>query len=79
MPANFLLDELNCAIAADCAAKSEAMRRGLMATQPLTVTRLGELVKLGEKMMETKERKDKAVAAVHAWTLGKRDDLLLTC
>jgi hypothetical protein len=42
---------LNRAALEDRAAKSEALQRGLVATKPLTVVRLGELCALGERMI----------------------------
>ena len=74
---DFHLNELHSAIAADHAAKGEAMLRGLMATQPLTLTRLRELVELGEKMMVAKSRRDKAQAAAEAWARRERIDIVL--
>ena len=77
MSNDFHLNELNSAIAADRAAKLEAMRLGLLATQPLTLTRLGELVELGEKMMAATTRKDAALAAALAWARRERIDIVL--
>lgn len=77
MSTHFRLTELNNAIAADILAREEAMRRGLLATKPLTATRLGELCVLGEKMMHAKRRKDEALAAASAWMRREKVDLIL--
>jgi hypothetical protein len=58
------LNELKLATAEDRAAKAEAMDRGVAATRPLTVTRLGELCALGERMIEAASRRERAVAHV---------------
>jgi hypothetical protein len=57
-----VLIELNLAEIEDSAARAEAMHQGLVATQPLTATRLRELCVLGEKMMYTGRRKARALA-----------------
>jgi hypothetical protein len=56
------LIELNLADMEDRAARSQAMSRGLQATQPLTAARLRELCELGENMMRTGRRRDAAMA-----------------
>jgi hypothetical protein len=48
--------------AEDAAARQEALSRGLSATQPLTVTRLGQLCALGERMLRTGIRRKQAQA-----------------
>ena len=60
------LIELNLADIEDRAAKSEAMRRGSSATQPLTAARLRELCELGEMMMRTGKRRAAALARARA-------------
>jgi hypothetical protein len=55
------LIELNLADIEDLAARSQAMRSGLSATQPLTTVRLRELCELGEKMMRAERRKHAAM------------------
>jgi hypothetical protein len=56
--------ELRDAQAADERAIDEALHKGLIATQPLTITRLAELCALGEKMLRTGIRKRTALARV---------------
>ena len=73
----FRLNDLNAAIAAEYAAKAEALRMGLLATQPLTAIRLGELCALGEKMIDAKMRKEDAHAAARAWIRRERLDIIL--
>lgn len=58
---NRLICELKAAIAHDKGAKAEALQRGLNATQPLTLERLGELCALGEHMAQTSARRRMAV------------------
>ena len=57
-----LASELTLAVAADNAAKKEALDKGAIATQPLTLKRLDELCALGEKMQQTGIRRKKALA-----------------
>jgi hypothetical protein len=57
-----LVAELRIAEAEDSAARKEALVKGLIATQPLTVIRLGELCALGEKMQHTGIRRKQALA-----------------
>ena len=54
---NHFIAELRKAIAEDRAAKSEALQRGLDATQPLTLVRLSELCALGDRMHVTASRR----------------------
>ena len=58
------LQELTTATAEDEAAKEEALQMGLNVTLPLSLQRLEQLCKLGERMMQTALRKAKAEAAV---------------
>ena len=77
MSTDFHTHELDSAIAADHAAKCEAMSRGALATQPLTLSRLVELAELGEKMMATNMRKNAALAAADAWARRDPIDIVL--
>jgi hypothetical protein len=61
---NHFIAELRKAIAEDRAAKSEALQRGLDATQPLTLIRLGELCALGDRMAYTTARRRMAVTSL---------------
>ena len=54
--------DLCIAEAEDTAAKNEALSQGLGATQPLTITRLGQLCALGERMQRTGIRRKQAQA-----------------
>ena len=58
--------ELSSAEVADDVAKEQALQRGLIATLPLTATRLAELCALGEAMMRTGLRRRAAVATMGA-------------
>ncbi len=58
---NDCISELKTAIAHDEGAKAEALQRGLEATQPLSLERLGELCALGEHMAQTSARRRQAV------------------
>jgi hypothetical protein len=77
MQTAFRLNDLNAAIAAEYAVTAEAMRRGLIATKPLTAVRLAELCVLGEQMMKAKMRTTDARAAAHAWIRRERLDIVL--
>ena len=48
-----LIADLRSAIRQDTSARAEAMQRGLMATQPLSLVRLSELCALGDRMAVT--------------------------
>jgi hypothetical protein len=56
---------------------SEALRRGLVATKPLTAVRLAELCVLGEQMMRAKMRTSEAHSAAGAWIRRERLDITL--
>jgi hypothetical protein len=56
----YRMTKLSRAIAEDRAAKNEALQMGLVATQPLTATRLDQLCALGEKMMHAARRVEEA-------------------
>jgi hypothetical protein len=73
----FRLNDLNAAIAAEYAVTAEALRRGLIATKPLTAVRLAELCELGEQMMHAKMRTREAHGAAHAWIRRERLDIVL--
>jgi hypothetical protein len=77
MNADFRLNDLNAAIAAEWEATAEALRKGLIATRPLTAVRLGELCALGEKMMQAKIRTAEAHAAATTWIRRERLDIVL--
>jgi hypothetical protein len=77
MQAAFRLNDLNAAIAAEYAVTAEALRRGLIATKPLTVVRLAELCALGEQMMQAKMRTREAHGAARAWIRRERLDIFL--
>jgi hypothetical protein len=77
MNADFRLDDLNAAIAAEWEATAEALRKGLIATRPLTAVRLAELCALGEKMMQAKMRTADAHAAARTWIRRERLDIVL--
>ena len=62
MTTNSAYAELKTAIAEDRAAAAEALHQGLVATKPLTATRLAELCELGEKMVQAGHRKLRALA-----------------
>ena len=57
--------ELRNAETADDAATLQALQEGLIATQPLTLTRLDRLCALGEAMISTGLRRKAAWARVH--------------
>jgi hypothetical protein len=77
MNADFRLNDLNAAIAAEWAATTEALQKGLIATRPLTAERLIELCALGEKMMQAKMRTADAHAAARTWIQRERLDIVL--
>lgn len=54
------LSDLEAAIAADQAAKAEALQQGLLSPQPLTLLRLSELCALGDRMMHAAKRRAQA-------------------
>ena len=56
--------ELQIAVTEDRAAKAQALQEGLDATLPLTSKRLGDLCRLGEKMMHTGIRRKAAQTRV---------------
>ena len=58
---NTLIGNLKAAIAQDRGAKAEALQRGLDATQPLSLIRLGELCALGDRMARTSAARDQAL------------------
>jgi hypothetical protein len=56
-----LIANLKAAIAHDRGAKAEALQRGLAATQPLSLVRLGELCALGDRMARSSAVRDQAL------------------
>lgn len=58
---NAAVKEPRAAIAEDRAAKSEAMERAMLATQPLSSSRHGELCELGDRMIRTGWRRKLAL------------------
>jgi hypothetical protein len=52
------LNELRAAKTADREVKAQVMRQGLLAAQPLTESRLGELCALGDRMRDAEMRKE---------------------
>ena len=58
---NTLIANLKAAIAQDRGAKAEALQRGIDATQPLSLIRLGELCALGDRMARTSATRDQAL------------------
>ena len=77
MPVTLRLTELNAATAAYQHATAEALQRGLIATKPLTVTRLAELCALGEKMMQAGRRREEALMAARVSLRRENLDLVL--
>jgi hypothetical protein len=77
MNADFRLNDLNAAIAAEWDATAEALHKGLIATKPLTAVRLAELCVLGEKMMKAKRRTADAHTAARMWIRRERLDIIL--
>ena len=60
--------ELQSAEAENGRATQQALQKGLVATQPLTATRLSELCELGERMYQTQRRRDAALERLRACT-----------
>jgi hypothetical protein len=60
------VEEVRAAISDDRTARAEAMRLGMLATQPLSVSRLGELCELGDRMIRTSWRKQLALDHIGA-------------
>ena len=58
---NVLVANLKAAIAHDRGAKAEALQRGMDATQPLSLVRLGELCALGDRMARTSAAREQAL------------------
>ncbi|MGZ5195751.1 MAG: hypothetical protein ACXWJM_13615 [Ramlibacter sp.] len=77
MNVDFRLNDLNAAIAAEYAVTAQALQEGLLATKPLSATRLRELCALGEKMMQAKMRTADAHAAARTWIRRERLDIIL--
>jgi hypothetical protein len=79
--ANRNFNALVYATVGDRAAKNEALRMGLMATQPLSPARHAQLCMLGERMMQAALRKRDAERDVCDTTLGGPAplDILLPC